>query len=124
MTALVLRQTRIKAGLWEGILTGAENHPQLEVLHLETALESLTVTAIAGSPGHWGVVFSIPVQTLTEGVQTFVFRDKHSGAHLTHFTMITGASLDGDIRAELDLLRAELDLLKRAFRRHCVETAG
>jgi hypothetical protein len=27
-----------------------------------------------------------------------------------------------DIRAEMDLLRAELDLLKQAFRRHCVET--
>jgi hypothetical protein len=30
--------------------------------------------------------------------------------------------LDEDIRAEVDLLRAELDLLKRAFRRHCSET--
>jgi hypothetical protein len=26
------------------------------------------------------------------------------------------------LRAEVDLLRAELDMLKRAFRRHCVET--
>jgi hypothetical protein len=32
--------------------------------------------------------------------------------------------LEEDIRAEVSLLRAELDLLKRAFRRHCAETAG
>ena len=28
-----------------------------------------------------------------------------------------------DLRAEMDLMRAELDMLKRAFRRHCVETS-
>jgi len=27
------------------------------------------------------------------------------------------------MRVEMDLLRAELDMLKRAFRRHCLETS-
>jgi hypothetical protein len=31
--------------------------------------------------------------------------------------------MEDDLRAEVDLLRAELDMLKRAFRRHCLETA-
>jgi hypothetical protein len=38
------------------------------------------------------------------------------------FAIVTGEPLDDDIRAELDLLRAELEMLKRAFRRHCLET--
>ena len=38
------------------------------------------------------------------------------------FTVIAGVPLDEDVRAEISLLRAELDLLKRAFRRHCAET--
>ena len=37
--------------------------------------------------------------------------------------MITGEPLGDDIRAEVELLRAELDMLKRAFRRHCLETS-
>jgi hypothetical protein len=41
---------------------------------------------------------------------------------LEKFTLIAGDVLGDDIRAEVDLLRAELDMLKRAFRRHCVET--
>ena len=37
---------------------------------------------------------------------------------------LAGEALAHDIRAEIDLLRAELDMLKRAFRRHCLETMG
>ncbi|MDA8740151.1 hypothetical protein N9M73_03340 [Rhodobacteraceae bacterium] len=41
---------------------------------------------------------------------------------LARFTLIGGDLVDQDLRAEIDLLRAELDLLKRAFRRHCADT--
>jgi hypothetical protein len=43
---------------------------------------------------------------------------------LAHFTIITGVAMEDDMRAEVDLLRQELDMLKRAFRRHCLETAS
>ena len=36
--------------------------------------------------------------------------------------MITGEPVEDDLRGEIDLLRAELDMLKRAFRRHCIDT--
>ena len=39
-------------------------------------------------------------------------------------TIVTGVAMEDDVRAEIDLLRAELDMLKRAFRRHCLETTG
>ena len=124
MTVIALRQSRIHAGIWEGILTGARDKPHLDVVHLEAPLAGLQIAAVVGMPDQWSVVFPLPVQALSQGVQTFIFRDTASGAQLAHFTMITGATLESDIRAEVDLLRAELDLLKRAFRRHCVETIG
>ena len=124
MMEAVLKQSRIHAGVWEGVLSGAVNAPQLEVLHLERPLDGVTVAAIAGEAGQWAVRVPIPAQLLNDGVQTFVIRDVQSGGQLAHFSIITGAAMANDIRAEVDLLRAELDLLKRAFRRHCVETAG
>ncbi|GAB1361852.1 hypothetical protein MASR1M32_10880 [Rhodobacter sp.] len=118
-----LVQTRIRAGIWEGVLTGAgSTPPQLEVLHLDRKLPGATVTAVPGREGDYQVKVPIPAEVLSEGVQTFLIR---SGAEtLAHFTVITGVAMEDDLRAEIDLLRAELDMLKRAFRRHCLETAG
>jgi len=48
--------------------------------------------------------------------------DQRSGETLNSFSIISGTPLDDDIRVEMDLLRAELDMLKKAFRRHCLET--
>lgn len=124
MTDAVLKQTRIQAGVWEGLLTAAVGTPRLEAMHLDMPLAGVTVTAVAGAAGVWAVQVPIPAQVLSEGVQTFVIRDAQSGGTLAHFTVITGVAINEDFRAEMDLLRAELDLLKRAFRRHCVESAG
>ena len=44
-----------------------------------------------------------------------------TGDALAHETIIAGEVLDEDVRAEVMLLRAELDMLKRAFRRHCAD---
>ena len=119
-----LTQTRIRGGVWQGILTNTPEPPALEVLLLEAALPGLTVTALPDRPGDWAVRIAIPPEVLNEGVQTFLIRDKVAGETLAHFTIITGVAMEDDLRAEFDLLRAELDMLKRAFRRHCVETMG
>lgn len=118
-----LTQTRIRAGIWEGILTGAAaDAPKLEVFLLERPLSGVTVTAVPDQPGQYAVRVPIPADALSEGVQTFLIRNGETT--LAHFTVITGIGMDDDLRAEIDLLRAELDLLKRAFRRHCLETAS
>lgn len=118
-----LVQTRIRAGVWEGVLTGAGDAPALEVSHLGHALAGMTVQPIADRPGAFAVRVPIPVEALSEGVQTFLIADKASGEKLAHFTVVTGVAMEDDLRSEIDLLRAELDMLKRAFRRHCLETA-
>ena len=124
MTEAKLINTRIRAGIWEGLLIGQVGVPQIEVMHLEVPLKDVRVTADTAQPGQWAVQVPIPLHALSDGVQTFVIRDASTGTKLAHFTVIAGAALEDDIRSELDLLRAELDLLKRAFRRHCVETIG
>ena len=124
MSGPVLTKTRIRAGVWEGVLSGAAAPPVLEVLLLEQVLPGVSVTAIVDRPGDWAVRVPVPAEALSEGVQSFVIRDTASHDTLAHFTIITGVAMEDDLRAEVDLLRAELDMLKRAFRRHCVETAG
>jgi hypothetical protein len=124
MTEALLTKTRIRAGIWEGVLSGQSETPALEVMLLEHPLPGLTVTAIADRPGNWTIRVPIPSEALSEGVQTFLIRDKAKGETLARFTIITGVAMEDDLRAEVDLLRAELDMLKRAFRRHCVETVG
>lgn len=118
-----LTQTRIRAGVWEGILTGVgAGLPQLEVLHLERPLTGVQIAPVPGREGDYSVRVPIPAEALSEGVQTFLIRSGHDT--LAHFSIITGVAMEDDLRAEIDLLRAELDMLKRAFRRHCLETTG
>jgi hypothetical protein len=124
MKSPTLVKTKIREGIWEGILTGAGPEPRLEVLHLEKPQAGLRVTPVPGRDGDYQIRIPIPAELLSEGVQTFLIRDAGTGETLTHFTIITGVAMEDDLRAEVDLLRAELDMLKRAFRRHCLETAG
>jgi hypothetical protein len=124
MSQLTLTKHRIRAGLWEGTLTGSDVAPALEVRLLEAALPGVTVTAVPEQAGAWAVRVPIPADVLNDGVQTFLISDQSTGDTLAHFSIITGVAMEDDLRAEVDLLRAELDMLKRAFRRHCVETAA
>ncbi|MBE2276567.1 MAG: hypothetical protein IAE87_09750 [Rhodobacteraceae bacterium] len=117
-----LTETRIRAGIWEGVLTDAGLSPVLEVVLGGQTLGPAEVRPVPGGTNEHAVRVPIPADLLSEGVQTFLIR--MGGETLAHFSIITGAALEDDLRAEIDLLRAELDLLKRAFRRHCTETGG
>ena len=124
---ITLSKTRIRAGVWEGMLMaeGVGNYqPQIEVVHLGKALEGIEVLADGEMEKLWQVRVPIPAELLSEGVQTFVIRDARTGNTLESFSVVTGEPLEEDIRAEVDLLRAELDMLKKAFRRHCLEVLG
>lgn len=122
-TPITLTQTRIAQGIWEGVLSGVDGAvPTIGARHQDRALEGLEVTPVAGKPGRFALRLPIPPAILGEGVQTVLL---HAGDEvLAQFTLIVGVPLEEDLRAEISLLRAELDLLKRAFRRHCVETAS
>lgn len=121
-TRITLTQTRIFEGWWEGMLSGAEDDaPAVEAWHLDRKLDGVEVQPMPGAKGKHAVRFPIPASVLSEGVQTVLFR--LGDAVLTQVTLIAGVPIEEDLCAEIGLLRAELDVLKRAFRRHCAETA-
>ncbi|ROT97736.1 hypothetical protein [Histidinibacterium lentulum] len=120
MAEMQLTKTRLTGGIWEGVLTGASDRPRLVATHLERSLPGLELTPVA--EGHL-VRLPIPSEVLSDGVQTVLFSDAATGARLASVAILAGDALTEDIRAEVALLRAELDMLKRAFRRHCTETA-
>lgn len=124
MAEMTLTKARIQAGVWEGVLEigTLPELPELEVSHLAKPVSGFTIEADPEASGRYLVRVPIPVDLLCDGVQTFVITEKTSGEKLAHFSMVTGQPLDDDILAEMDLLREELDMLKRAFRKHCLET--
>ncbi|MEE9426752.1 MAG: hypothetical protein V3V25_01270 [Paracoccaceae bacterium] len=123
MSELEATKTRFFAGSWEGVITGTENGntPAIEVSHLGKAVE-FSIINQENNPEIWVLKIPVPPELLSDGVQVFLINNKDNGKKLTSFTIVTGEPLDDDIRAESELLRAELDMLKRAFRRHCLET--
>lgn len=119
---LTLTKTRLHAGVWEGVLTGGnKTEPVLVVRHQDLLVPGITLTE-SDAKGTWFVQVPVPAELIADGVQTFVILEESSGDLLASFALLSGEGLAEDIRAEMDLLRAELDMLKRAFRNHCAET--
>ncbi|MEL7091231.1 MAG: hypothetical protein AAFN94_05810 [Pseudomonadota bacterium] len=123
MSTLVLTPTKMRHGIWQGIIqqTGT-GVPQLSVTHLNEEVPDVQLTE-TGQEAEWLLQVPVPASAIADGVQVFVVSDSIDGTRLGQFTLIAGEALGDDIRAEVELLRAELDMLKRAFRRHCVETS-
>jgi hypothetical protein len=122
-----LTKRRLVEGVWHGSLKhhGRDGtwQPNIEVTHLDFPVEGVDVQEDCVEEC-WHVRVPIPVDRIADGVQTFVIKDLREDMLLGSFSIVAGDALAEDIRAELSLLRAELDMLKKAFRRHCVETSG
>lgn len=124
MNDVTLTKTRLFEGVWEGVLThdGPGNfQPEIEVTHLQKPVPGVEVRENP-EENLWVVRVPIPAELIADGVQTFLVQDKRTGDTLNSFSLMSGDVLSHDIRAEVTLLREELDMLKRAFRRHCLET--
>jgi hypothetical protein len=117
---IALRRTRLAGGVWEGILDGVQGDaPVIEASVDGTPIEGVTVTPLAGKPLRFAVSLPIPAWAIRDGVQTILLQS--GGSVLAQVMVIAGEPADDDTRAELAQLRAELDLLKRAFQRHVRE---
>lgn len=124
MAKFSLAKTRLQAGVWEGVMTwdGTENkQPEIEAMHLDKAIAGIKIQE-EPSGNEWKVQIPVPIEAVSDGVHTVIVLDKSTGDLLTSFSLVSGEPLSEDIRTETALLRAELDMLKRAFRRHCLET--
>lgn len=78
-----------------------------------------TVMRQAG-PDQWAISADLPPAVIDDGVHTLLLVGKAEGAEmqvLASLTLIAGKVAEDDLLAEVAQLRAELDLLKREFRR-------
>lgn len=124
--AIELTKLRLIEGVWHGSLKHANDpdwSPTIEVTHLDDPVGGVEVERDRVEEC-WYVRVPVPIDRISDGVQTFVIRDASQDSILGSFTIVAGDALAEDIRTEMSLLRAELDMLKKAFRRHCVETMG
>ena len=122
---LRLTETRLKEGVWEALLRREREEDHADLPKIEVSLGNKEIDGVEVIPdqeGGYVLRVHVPKFAICDGVQTFLIKDKAAGEKIGAFTLIAGETLDDDIRAEMDLLRAELDMLKRAFRRHCLET--
>ncbi|RNF34972.1 hypothetical protein [Paracoccus methylarcula] len=114
----------LKAGAWSGILTAEAAPGRVFLAHLGEVVSVAHVTG-AGD-GQWQVSVDLPSELLADGVHSFIlFADDGEGseapqsdaAQLDRLNVMAGAPLDDALLAEVQLLRSELELLKREFRR-------
>lgn len=120
MAKWTLKRLRLASGLWEGHLTGPAG---LEPPALAATWRGAEIAQPGIEPdgeGRWKVVFRLPANLMTDGTQTLAIGPRGGDAFCLE-TLVFGDALDADLRAELSALRADLDLLKSAFRRHLAD---
>ncbi len=124
LNELIVTKTRLFEGVWEGTVSGAPagQRPSIAVTHLDNPVDGADLSE-GDASGTWVLRIAIPPALLSDGMHTLLIRNADTGATLNSCAILAGEALADDIRAEVTLLREELDLLKRAFRRHCLETS-
>ncbi|WP_299817928.1 hypothetical protein [uncultured Jannaschia sp.] len=112
--AWVLHRLSVTDGTYRGLLTGSGAPPSLELAMDDRVLGPVVV---APAEAGWEVTGVIGTAPLTIGTHTIAVRIA-GGDILDSVTIVTGLGAPEDLRAELGALRAELAVLKAAFRRH------
>jgi len=122
-----LTKKLIANGVYEGIYKGENSEttaPLFELTYLGKTIGEVFVDSLEAQENTWLVRCKIPAETISDGIQTYLICKTGENIMLDSFSIVAGEPLDDDLRNEINLLREELDMLKRAFRRHCVETVG
>ena len=123
MTAPRLLHRQIRGGIYEGILAADGAAPEMELRLDGRAIATPVLEPRADRPGSWALRAALPGEAMSDGVKAVVLVERAGGTVVDSFTITTGDNTTDDLRAEIALLRAELDMLKSAFRRHCADTA-
>lgn len=113
----------IRAGVWHGIVHApGPEAPAIEIHHAGGTLQPRLVERIAGQAGRWRIDVALPAELLEDGMRSLLVVDVTSGRTLQTLTLSAGLPLPEDLIAEVASLRAELEVLKAAFRRHARES--
>jgi hypothetical protein len=118
--AWTLHRLSVASGTYTGLLSGGDGAepPALRLLVGEVEVGNLVPAAAEG--GGWRVEGEIGSGPLTDGTRSVSIRTS-DGEVLDAFSVVCGLGAAEDLRAEVEALRVEVALLKRAFRRHVNE---
>lgn len=109
----------LQAGCWTGVLTARRAPAGVAVLH-HAQIVALADISPAG-PGRWTIRAALPASLLSEGVHSLLLVADHGAEgparELGRLALLAGSALGDDLLGEIAHLRAELELLKREFRR-------
>lgn len=120
MPDLKMTEVSLTGGVFEAKLLGATAETRIEIWAQAQQVGSADCVAVEG-----GTVlrWAVPSDLLTLGVQSIAFAERDQPPIYT-LLVRAGTAVEGDLADDVALLRAELDLLKSAFRRHCAETSA
>ena len=112
-----LERLSLAAGLWQGRLTGPEgaDPPPLAATCAGVDLDAPRIEP-AGA-GRWTVSVALPPAIMTDGTQILAIGPR-GGDPLCLDRLAFGDVLGGDLAAEFAALKVEVEVLKRALRRH------
>lgn len=109
----VLTPIGLSNGIWTVSVSGPDTPPQLEVRLGDHPLESPLPEQ--QPDGTWLIHLRLPPEAINDGVSVLSVLDQ--GERLGGFVVAAGDLLQDDLRAQVALLRAEVDLLKSTIRR-------
>lgn len=119
MLEFQLTKVSFDDGVWHGNIRGGNGEPRISVSLNGAPLADITVKP--GENGGWDLLIPVPPSCLSDGAHVFLIQEETSDTQLGHFSILAGAENESNLRGQVALLRSELDLLKRAFRRHFIE---
>ncbi|MFV0387035.1 hypothetical protein [Paracoccus sp. (in: a-proteobacteria)] len=114
----------LKGGIWSGRIAAATLPPRICLVHHGEVVSLARMTP--DGDGFWHAEIDLPPESLSDGRHSFLLiADAGEGAEPVHhgalrldrLNIVAGAPLDEDLATEIQMLRAELELLKREFRR-------
>lgn len=105
----------LKTGVWSGLLHRVAAPERVGLTHHGEVVAEARVTPV--KDGQWRIDVDLPAGRIGDGVTSFLLLDVGTGEQLASLSVAAGQALEQDFLAELDLLREELELLKREFRR-------
>lgn len=103
----------VSAGRWNGALQADRPPAALSVVHRGQVVAEAALRQ--ADPGVWSVAIDLPATVIEGGAHSLLL--VAGNEVLARLTLIAGTVADDDLLSEVALLRAELDLLKREFRR-------
>ena len=112
----------LKAGVWSGLLHRAAAPEQVGLVHRGETVAEARVTPV--KEGLWRIDVDLPANRLGDGVISFLMLEGRTGGQLASLSVAAGQALEQDLLVEMELMRAELDLLKREFRRFAAGSQG